>query len=115
MVTRSVTGKLFASSVEIGVQARRAVLSDDSNVRTRQFLLPLATAVICLGQADWKAVSALPGIDWQGLTGAKKDGALKLMQAEDCTCGCGLKIAECRIKDHTCGVSRKLANTVVRN
>ena len=75
----------------------------------------MATAVICLAQGDWKTVTALPGIDWQGLTGAKKDGALKLMQAEGCTCGCNMKIAECRIKDHACGTSRKLANTVVKD
>jgi protein-disulfide isomerase len=89
-------------------------LSDDKEVRIRQIVLPLATAFLCLAQGDWKSISNLPGIDWQGLTGAKKDGALKVMQAEGCTCGCDMKIAECRIKDHACGTSRKLANTVVK-
>jgi protein-disulfide isomerase len=84
-------------------------------VRFRRILLPLVTAVICLAQGDWKTVTNLPGIDWQGLTGAKKDGALKLMQSEACTCGCDMKVAECRIKDHACATSRKLANTVVKD
>ena len=83
-------------------------------VRIRQILLPLATAVLCVAQGDWTTVTALPGIDWQGLTGAKRDSALKLMQAEKCTCGCDMKIAECRVKDHACGTSRKLANAVVK-
>ena len=83
-------------------------------VRIRQILLPLATAALCIAQGDWTSVTALPGIDWQGLTGAKRDAALKLMQVEQCTCGCSMKIAECRVKDHACATSRKLANSVVK-
>jgi protein-disulfide isomerase len=59
-------------------------------------------------------VTELPGVDWKGLTGAKKQSALRIMQAEDCTCGCGMKLAECRVKDPACGVSRKLTGVVVK-
>lgn len=71
-------------------------------------------AVLCLGQESWQAQTNLPGVDWKGVTGAKKQAALKMMQSEGCQCGCNMKIAECRIKDPACGVSRKLAAAVVQ-
>jgi len=67
-----------------------------------------------MGQATWQAVVDLPGVDWVGLTGAKKQAALRIMQTEPCTCGCDMKMAECRVKDPSCGISRKLAATVIR-
>jgi protein-disulfide isomerase len=36
------------------------------------------------------------------------------MRTEQCSCGCEMKIGECRVKDHSCASSRKLANTVVK-
>ena len=55
-----------------------------------------------------------PGVDWAGLSGAKKQAALRTMaDGRAVTCGCDMKIAECRVKDPSCGVSRKLAKTVV--
>ncbi len=70
--------------------------------------------MLCLGQATWQAVTDLPGVDWNGLTGPKKASALRIMQTEGCTCGCDMKLAECRVKDPSCGVSRKLAAAVVK-
>jgi protein-disulfide isomerase len=70
--------------------------------------------VLCLAQGDWQTVAELPGVDWQGLTGAKKALALKIVRTEACSCGCDMKVAQCRVKDHTCANSRKLANTVAR-
>ena len=80
----------------------------------RYAVLPFFVAVLCLGQATWQTVVDLPGIDWNGLTGAKKQAALRIMQTEGCSCGCDMKIAECRIKDPACGVSKKLAGSVVK-
>jgi protein-disulfide isomerase len=37
-----------------------------------------------------------------------------MLQTEGCTCGCGMKLAECRVKDPSCGVSRKLSAAVVK-
>jgi protein-disulfide isomerase len=67
-----------------------------------------------MGQATWQAVVDLPGVDWSGLAGAKKQAALRVMQTEACACGCDMKLAECRVKDPTCGVSRKLSAAVVK-
>ncbi|HXJ42857.1 MAG TPA: thioredoxin domain-containing protein [Bryobacteraceae bacterium] len=80
----------------------------------RKLALPLFVAALCLGQATWQTVTDPPGVDWKGLTGPKKAAALRIMQAEGCNCGCSLKIAECRIKDSACGVSRNLASVVVK-
>jgi protein-disulfide isomerase len=84
-------------------------------VTLRKLALPLFTAVLCLAQANWQAVTDLPNVDWKGLTGAKKTAALGIMQSEACSCGCGFKIAECRVKDSACGVSKSMAASVVKD
>lgn len=80
----------------------------------RRFALPFFVSVLCLGQATWQAVTDLPGVDWKDLSPAKKQSALRVMQTEGCTCGCSMKLAECRVKDPSCGVSRKLTAAVVK-
>jgi protein-disulfide isomerase len=71
--------------------------------------------VACLGQATWQTVTNPPGVDFKGLTGAKRQSALRVMQTEECRCGCGMKIAECRVKDPTCAVSLKASMTIVKD
>lgn len=80
----------------------------------RRLALPLIAAALCVAEVNWQSVTALPGVDWKDLTGAKKTAALRLMQTESCSCGCSMKIAECRVKDNSCAVSRKLAKAVVK-
>jgi thiol-disulfide isomerase/thioredoxin len=54
----------------------------------------------------------IPGVDLTKMTPAKRTEAIKAMNAEDCTCGCALTLAECRINDPSCGVSLPLARTL---
>jgi thiol-disulfide isomerase/thioredoxin len=56
----------------------------------------------------------LPDVDLTGLTPEQKKVALKRMNAEDCDCGCRLTLAQCRINDTTCPISKKLAAEVVK-
>jgi thiol-disulfide isomerase/thioredoxin len=56
----------------------------------------------------------LPGVDFKGLKPEQKRLALKRMNTENCTCGCKLTIAQCRINETTCGTSEKLAAQIVR-
>lgn len=56
----------------------------------------------------------LPGVDFSGLTPQQKRAALKRMNAEDCTCGCGLTIAECRMNDSECAISKDLAAKIIK-
>lgn len=55
----------------------------------------------------------LPGVDFAGLTGDQRKAALKRMNSENCTCGCNLTIAQCRINDSTCETSKKLAANIL--
>jgi protein-disulfide isomerase len=41
----------------------------------------------------------LPAVDLSGLSPAQKATALKLLRERGCSCGCGMKVAECRVKD----------------
>ena len=72
-------------------------------------LIPLAL----FAQADWTTASELPGVDFSGLTAAQKDLALKILRSETCTCGCNMKLAQCRIADPPCGDSKSLVSIVI--
>ena len=57
----------------------------------------------------------LPGVSLKGLTPAQRTAALKRLNSETCTCGCGLTLAQCRINDTTCPISAKIATKVVQD
>jgi thiol-disulfide isomerase/thioredoxin len=57
--------------------------------------------------------TSIPGVDLAKLTPAKRTEAIKALNADDCTCGCGLTLAACRINDPTCSVSLPLAQKMV--
>jgi thiol-disulfide isomerase/thioredoxin len=56
----------------------------------------------------------LPGVDLAGLTPEQKKLALHRLNAESCTCGCGLTLSQCRVNDTECPVSGDLAAKVVQ-
>ena len=56
----------------------------------------------------------LPGVSFVGLTPAQRKIALHRLNAQSCTCGCKLTLAECRINDTTCPISSGIANKIVR-
>ena len=55
----------------------------------------------------------LPGVSLKGLTPGQKKTALYRLNAENCTCGCGLTLAQCRINDTECPISQGIAMKVV--
>ena len=55
----------------------------------------------------------LPDVDFKDLTPALKKVALRRMNSESCDCGCRLTLAQCRINDSLCPISKKLAAKVV--
>jgi thiol-disulfide isomerase/thioredoxin len=57
--------------------------------------------------------SELPGVDMTRLTPAQKTVALHRMNQENCTCGCQYTLAQCRIYDSACHVSRDRAAKIV--
>jgi len=53
--------------------------------------------------------SEIPGVDVSKLTVEQKAGFKKVLQKEQCNCGCNFNLLKCRLDDRSCGVSRKLA------
>jgi cytochrome c biogenesis protein CcmG/thiol:disulfide interchange protein DsbE len=64
-------------------------------------------------KANAAYATSIPGIDFTGMTPAEKTEALKRMNTEMCTCGCGSTIAGCRVEDPTCETSLPLAKKIV--
>jgi len=62
---------------------------------------------------DWKTLETLPAVDLSGLSPGQKATALKLIRERGCSCGCGMKVAECRVKDPNCYFSKGLASIIV--
>jgi thiol-disulfide isomerase/thioredoxin len=64
--------------------------------------------------ANAAQANKIPGIDLSPLSSEKRAEALKALNTEHCTCGCGLTLAQCRIDDSTCSVSLPLAQDLVK-
>ncbi len=64
--------------------------------------------------ADWRTMTDLPYVDFAGLSAKQKKQVLDILRAEGCTCGCDMKLAECRVKDPQCSTSRPLAASVIK-
>jgi thiol-disulfide isomerase/thioredoxin len=56
---------------------------------------------------------SLPGLDFSKLSEAGRKAALQELLSSDCTCGCGLTLAVCRLEDSECPVSLPMAQEVV--
>ena len=83
-------------------------------MRTRPFLLIFVCAAACVAQSGWETKTDLPRVDFTGLSKAQVAVALQVLRSEGCACGCDMKIAQCRMEDPKCGVSRRLADFVVK-
>src|ERR1700737_182943 len=69
------------------------------------------TGQIFLAHAD--RASELPGVDISRLTPGQKQVALHQFNAEGCTCGCKFTLAQCRIYDRNCAVSKSRTEKIV--
>ena len=63
--------------------------------------------------ANAAQATEIPGVDLTQLDPEQREEALRRLNAEDCNCGCGLTLAQCRINDSACGFSLPLAQQVV--
>ena len=84
----------------------------------------LSIAVLCLlggltlvAQTPSHDASDVPesvgNVDLSSLTAVQKKAVLKLLRDVDCTCQCGMKAAECIVKDPNCSYSRNLAKIAI--
>jgi thiol-disulfide isomerase/thioredoxin len=69
------------------------------------------TGQIFLKNAD--RASELPGVDLSKLTPEQKVAALHKFNAETCNCGCKYTLAQCRIYDRNCQVSKAATSKIV--
>jgi len=69
------------------------------------------TGQIFLKHAD--RASQLPGVDLSKLTSEQKAAALHKFNAETCTCGCKYTLAQCRIWDRNCNVSKEATAKII--
>jgi thiol-disulfide isomerase/thioredoxin len=81
-------------------------LSIDARVETFE-----DTGQIFLAHAD--RASELPGVNLSRLTAQQKQVALHKFNAEGCTCGCNFTLAQCRIYDRNCQVSKSRTEKII--
>jgi protein-disulfide isomerase len=62
----------------------------------------------------WKTSETLGDVDLSGLTPVQKKAVLKILREEDCSCQCGMKAAECIMKDTNCSYSRTIAKIAIQ-
>lgn len=70
------------------------------------------TGEIFLKHAD--RATMLPGVNTEGLTPEQRAAALHKFNAETCDCGCKFTIAQCRIYDPACKLSKERAAAIVK-
>src|ERR1700721_3846024 len=62
----------------------------------------------------WKTSETLGNIDISELTPVQKKAVLKMVREQDCSCQCGMKTAECIMKDQNCSYSRTIAKIAIQ-
>jgi thiol-disulfide isomerase/thioredoxin len=70
------------------------------------------TGEIFLKHAD--RATMLPGVNTEGLTPEQRAAALHKFNAENCTCGCQFTLAQCRIYDPACKLSKDRCAAIVK-
>jgi thiol-disulfide isomerase/thioredoxin len=66
---------------------------------------------VFLAHAD--RATELPGVDLSKLTTEQKKAALHRFNADACTCGCKFTLAQCRIWDSACAVSKAATEKII--
>ncbi len=69
------------------------------------------TGQIFLAHAD--RASELPGVDFSKLNPEQKQAALHRFNAEGCACGCNFTLAQCRIYDRNCAISKSRTEKII--
>ena len=63
--------------------------------------------------ANAAQATEIPGVDLSALTADQREEVLRRVNADGCTCGCSLTLAQCRINDSACGISPPLVDQLV--
>ena len=71
------------------------------------------TGQVLLANAAY--ATEIPGLALSDLKPSQREEVLRRLNTENCTCGCGLTMAQCRINDPSCVVSLPAAEKVVKD
>jgi thiol-disulfide isomerase/thioredoxin len=71
------------------------------------------TGQVLLANAAY--ATEIPGVDLAKLNAKQRETALKALNTEPCTCGCGMTLAACRINDPGCNISLPAAKKLVES
>lgn len=63
--------------------------------------------------ANASKATEYPGVDLSRLSAEQKNAARRQLNENDCTCGCGLTVAQCLVHDSSCEISKAMAAKVV--
>jgi cytochrome c biogenesis protein CcmG/thiol:disulfide interchange protein DsbE len=99
-------GLLNAGETELEAQVLTGL---NTNVRVERVDDPVKAKLENAAQAK-----EIPGVDLTKLTPEKRTAAIQALNADDCTCGCGLTLAACRINDPECNISLPIAREVAK-
>jgi len=58
-------------------------------------------------------IKDVPGVDLARIPAERKAEVIQALNSDNCTCGCGLSVAKCRIDDPQCDVSLPIAKKIV--
>ena len=64
--------------------------------------------------ANARRATEFPGLDLTALNPDQKKAVIRKLNEENCTCGCGMTLAQCRINDAKCGVSLAMSKKVLQ-
>ena len=112
----------FVLDTEGTIQMRHVGMLDPerTEIETRYLSGGLVNAKVERVEDETKALltkaaqaKEIPGVDLTKLTPAQRTEALQALNAENCTCGCELTLAACRINDPSCSVSLPIAQKLV--
>lgn len=63
---------------------------------------------------SWKTSDKLGEISLDGLSPVQKRAVLKITREQDCSCLCGMKVAECVNRDPNCGYAKALVAIAIK-
>jgi thiol-disulfide isomerase/thioredoxin len=66
-----------------------------------------------LSAASAAQIREVPGVDFSRVPAGQRSQVLLALNERDCSCGCGLSVAKCRIDDPQCPISQPLAQSIV--
>jgi len=100
-------GMINPTLIEHEIRSLSGLPTDASVARVQD------TGQVLLANAAY--ATEIPGVDLTKLSTKQKEAALKGLNTEHCTCGCGLTLAQCRINDPGCTISLPAAQKFVQS